>query len=109
RSRMLAGQGQLEAASAALTQALTADSKFLPALYFRAGISVSRGNYPEAKRDLQQVLARDGANIPAYLMLAQIAQNEDHHPEVLSVLGKAIKAAPRDPTPRLALAHYQLI
>lgn len=107
QSRILAGQGQLEAASKALSQALSADPEFLPALYFRAGISLARGNPQDAAKDLQDILAHDRANVPAWLMLAQIGENEDHTADVIAILTRAIKAAPNDPAPRLALAQFQ--
>jgi putative PEP-CTERM system TPR-repeat lipoprotein len=42
----------------------------------------------------------------AYMQLTKIATDSDQNQEVLALLNRAMKAAPSDPTPRLALANY---
>ena len=108
RGLIFGAQVNLAAASTALGQALSIDPKFIPALYYRAGIAMARGSPEDGIKDLQQILAQDPANVPAYMKLAQIALDNDRDAEVAALLGKAIKAAPKDPTPRLALANYQI-
>jgi putative PEP-CTERM system TPR-repeat lipoprotein len=107
RARVLAAAGNLADASAAFTQALAIDPKFVPALYFRALVLVAQGNPEAGKKDLRQVLALDPANAYAYIALAQIALHEGQGAQSIALLSNAVKVAPRNPSPRLALATYQ--
>ena len=105
--RLRGAQGDLVSASAAFSDALAIDPKFIPALYFRAHVFMARGNPNGAKKDLRQVLVLDPANSYASIALAQIAQYDGQESQAMALLHRAIEAAPRDPTPRLALATYQ--
>ena len=108
RGQVLAVQGDLSGASAAFGEALGIDGTFLPALYFRARVSLARGNPETAREDFRKILDQSPGNVSAYLGLAQIALNEDREPEFFDLLAQAAKAAPGDPAPRLALANYQM-
>jgi len=108
RGQVLVAQGNLAAASTAFGQALAVDPKFVPALYYRANVSLARGSADEANKDLQQILIDNPRNVSAYIRLAQIALNNNQEAQVIASLDKAIKAVPSDPTPRLALANYQI-
>jgi putative PEP-CTERM system TPR-repeat lipoprotein len=107
RGRIFIEQGDLPNAFSAFGRAIAIDPKFVPAYYYRAIASAARGNPDAANADLRQVLAQDPGNIAAYIKLSEIALNSDHEPESVALLRQAIKIAPVDPTPRLALVNYQ--
>ncbi len=108
RGQILAAGGKLAAASAAFSQAAATDPKFLPAFYARAKIAISRGSPEDAVKDLDYVTTRDPANTPAHMLQAQMALDSGHDAEALAILATAIRTAPNDPVPRLALARYQM-
>ncbi len=107
RGVLLASRGALKDAEASLDQALMADPKFLPALYYRADVALALGEPEAARKDLQQVIAADPKNSFSYVKLAQIASQNGAAKETADLLNRAIGAAPNDPIPRLALANYQ--
>jgi putative PEP-CTERM system TPR-repeat lipoprotein len=108
RGRVLGAQGDLVGASAAFTDALAIDPKFVPALYFRAHVLVGRGNADAAKKDLNQILTQEPANVYAYNALAQIALLEGQEAQSFAFLNRAIQVAPADVAPRFALATQQV-
>jgi len=108
RGQILTVQGDLVAASTAFGQALVADPQFVPALYYRANVSAAQGKYEEANKDIQQILSQDSRNVLAYIKLAEFALNNNQEAVAVATLQKAIAAVPNDPTPRLALANYQV-
>src|SRR5205085_8781804 len=61
-----------------------------------------------ALKALHYTVRHDAANVPAYLLLAKLALNDDRDTDVIAFLGLAIKAAPQDPAPRLALVRYYM-
>jgi putative PEP-CTERM system TPR-repeat lipoprotein len=76
-------------------------------VYYRADVAVSRGRPGDAKKDLEIILAQNPANTTVYMKLIQIATANGQDQEVLALIDRAIKAVPKDPAPRLALANYQ--
>ena len=108
RGRILAAKDDLAAASAAFSEALAIDPKFIPALYFRGHVLMAQGNSDAGLKDLRQVLALDPANVQAYIALAKIALYQGQDAQSLALLNSAIKAAPNEPAPRLALSTLQI-
>lgn len=107
RGRVLAAAGNLTGASTAFSEALAIDAKFEPALYFRAHVATARGDVETGTKDLQKIIAQNPANVSAYIALAEIALHQGQEPQAIDLLTRAMKAAPREPGPRLALASLQ--
>jgi len=107
RGRVLFALGQHASAVTAYGEALAADPRFIPALYYRAYASLARGNSEDATRDLEGVLSRDPQQALAYVRLAQIALDSDQEARALALLTQGTRAVPNNPTLWLALANYQ--
>ena len=106
RGQILAARGNLADAATEYGKSLAHDPKFLPALYFRANTAAAVGNFEPAKKDLQLIIAQQPANWLAWSRLILIAIQTGEQKEARTLYDQAIKAAPRDTVPRLALAGY---
>ena len=72
RGQILMLKNDLPGALAAFDQSLALDPKYVPALYFRAGIALSRGDSARASADLKAIVAQEPKNVPAYVKLADM-------------------------------------
>ena len=106
RGQILAARGKLADAAAEYGKSLAHDPKFLPALYFRANAAAAVGNFEPAKKDLQLIIDQQPANWLAWSRLIVIALQTGDRKEVRALYDQAIRGAPRDAVPRLALAGY---
>lgn len=87
-------QGDLEAARAALRQALAIDSADVPALYHLAGVELLASNTDEARR-LSDRLLELAPNLPASRALAgEVAYAEGRHEDAIRFLEEVVGAMP---------------
>jgi putative PEP-CTERM system TPR-repeat lipoprotein len=109
RGRILASRKQLPEARASFERALALD----PA-YFQASVGIAALDYLDGHPDLarkrfEAVLARDPKNFQAVQALADLKEAAGTGAnEVGALYANAVKLAPNDPAPRLALIGFHL-
>ena len=106
RGQVLTLRGDLHDAAMEYGKSVARDPKFLAAYYYRANASAGLGEFEQAKKDLQLIVTQQPENWRAWSKLIQIAIHLGRDQEALALFDQAIKAAPKDPAPRLALADY---
>ncbi len=107
RGQVLLNEHKLDDALASFTQAVQADAKSQIALYGRANLLEVMQRFDEAVTDLHAVLKLNPRNMAAYMKLAEIAARQNQDGQLrLEILAQAMREAPSDPVPRLALARY---
>ena len=106
RGQVFLNEHKLDDALASFTQAVQADGKSQIALYGRANLLEVMQKYDEAVTDLHAVLKLNPRNMAAYMKLAEIAARQNQDGQVRGILAQAMREAPLDPAPRLALARY---
>lgn len=90
-------------------RALSVDPKFVPAAANLAMLDLADGRPDAARKRFDGVLAADPKNVQAMVALAGLrARAGGSSEEVAGLLAKAVKAAPADAAPRLALVNHFL-
>ena len=106
RGEILQNEHKLDDALAAYTKALQTDPKSQIALYARANMLEQMQKFDDASKDVRAILELNPRNVTAYLKLAEIAARQNQDGQVRGILMQAIKQAPQDPAPRIALTRY---
>ncbi len=104
--QILVLQGNSDGALAEFQKALQLDPKNVVTLYYRSGLYELLGKTAEATKDLQTILSVDPKNVAALVKMAELEARQNHDKNVRNLLAQASSFAPKDPTPRLALARY---
>lgn len=109
RGQALLGKKDLEAARKNFEKALAIEPTYLPAATNLVFIDLTEKKIDQARQRYQAVLDKDPKNVQAMLALAQLKARTGASPdEVISLLKKAIAAAPNEATPRFALISLLL-
>ena len=75
-------------------------------LLFEQGVAAHRaGRHEQAEKAYRQVLRADGRNFPALHMLGYLKAQQELYDEAITLLNKAVKQKPDDPTARAHHAH----
>lgn len=109
RAQALLAKKDIPGARKSFEKAIALNPTFYPAVTSLARLDLLEKKPEDARKRFEAVLVADPKNIQALLALAEMASSETgKSDEVISLLGKAISAAPNEATPRLALIQYHL-
>lgn len=109
RGQALLGKKDMESARKSFEKVLAIEPTYLPAVTNLVFIDLTEKKIDQARQRYQTVLDKDPKNVQAMLALAQLkARTGASQDEVISLLKKAIAAAPDDATPRFALISLLL-
>ncbi|MCB1995818.1 MAG: PEP-CTERM system TPR-repeat protein PrsT [Rhodoferax sp.] len=109
RARLLLQQGDKAGAERSFRRALEIQPTFFPAAAALAQLALLDKRMDDAKRILNEFLAKSPTNTQALVASAALkARTGAAREEILEMFNSAIRQAPTDPTPRLALVNYQL-
>jgi cellulose synthase operon protein C len=104
RGGALLGKGDSDGARKSFEKALAINPAYLPAATALAQMDLLAKKPDQARQRFESVLAKEPKNVQAMLALAELrARTGAANDEVAGLIGKAIAAAPSEPTPRLAL------
>ncbi|MDP2809144.1 MAG: PEP-CTERM system TPR-repeat protein PrsT [Rhodocyclaceae bacterium] len=104
RGGVLLGKGDSDGARKNFEKALSVSPAYLPAATSLARMDLAAKKPDQARQRFESVLAKDPKNVQAMLALAELrTRSGAGADEVAGLIGKAVAAAPDDPTPRLAL------
>ncbi|MDP1652059.1 MAG: PEP-CTERM system TPR-repeat protein PrsT [Rhodocyclaceae bacterium] len=104
RGAALLGKGDSDGARKSFEKALAINPAYIPAATALAQMDLLAKKPDQAQKRFEAVLAKEPKNVQAMLALAELrARNGAANDEVAGLIGKAIAAAPTEPTPRLAL------
>jgi putative PEP-CTERM system TPR-repeat lipoprotein len=101
-------RGELTDAKAAFDKTLAIAPNFVPALYYRANVSVVLRKPEEAKADFGTLLAQNAANVLASIRMAEIALDNSRDNEASTLLEHTQLRFVTSAAPRLALANYEI-
>lgn len=109
RGDALVLKGDIAGARMSLEKALSINPTYLPAVSSLARIDLSEKRPDQARQRFETVLSNDSKNVHAMLAIAELRTHEGANvDEIVGLIGKAITAAPSEPTPRLALIGVHL-
>ncbi len=104
RGGALLGKGDSDGARKSFEKALAINPAYLPAATALAQMDLLAKQPDQARQRFEAVLAKEPKNVQAMLAIAELrARAGAGNDEVAGLIGKAILAAPTEPTPRLAL------
>lgn len=104
---LLGDLNRLDAAEAALRDALRQRHGYLPALYNLGLLQEERGRWDEAKLTFSGIVDADGNHVDALARLAHGETHSDRHSILLRKMQRALKRADTTPAQRETL-HYAL-
>jgi putative PEP-CTERM system TPR-repeat lipoprotein len=99
-------ENNIDGSIAAFTAALARDPKFVPAIYDRATMSITKGEYADAQKDLQTILVIDPKNSTAAVRLAQLYGQTGQGDKAVALLKKTTSLSPKDLSITSALVQY---
>jgi putative PEP-CTERM system TPR-repeat lipoprotein len=105
---MLAEEGDLDGASAALSQAIVLAPKFVPALFDRALVEMGRGNLQVAQGVLLSAQKIDPKNPLVIIKEAEIAQLMGESNKAQALMTKVAQDNPRSALANLALVRFDV-
>lgn len=109
RGAALIAKGDKAGARASLERALAIDPAYYPAAAALAQLDISEKHPEDARRRFESLLVKDPKNANAHLAIAEIAARSGDKPgNVARIIEQAIKAAPENSAPRIALANLYL-
>jgi putative PEP-CTERM system TPR-repeat lipoprotein len=104
RGGALLGKRDSEGARKSFEKALSINPAYLPAATALAQLDLLAKKPDDARKRYESVLAKEPKNVQALLALAELQARTGAKPdEIAAQIGKAIAAAPAEPSPRLAL------
>ncbi|UCV17298.1 XrtA/PEP-CTERM system TPR-repeat protein PrsT [Ferribacterium limneticum] len=109
KARALLARKDITGARQSFEKAVSINPTFFPAVASLATLDLLDKKPNDARKRFEAMISADPKNMQALLALAELkAANGGTPDEVSSLIGKAISAAPSEPTPRLALIQYYL-
>lgn len=109
RGRALLAKKDAAGARKSFDKALSLNPTFFPAVSALAGLDILEKKPKEAQKRFENLLSADPKNVQALLTLAQLKVADGGTPaEVLTLIEKAVSAAPTEVVPRVALIQYHL-
>lgn len=109
RGRILVQRQDLAAARAAFEKSLSVDGSYFPAVVNLAALDIVERKPEAALKRFEALLVADPKNVGAMLAAADLKQQAGAKPdEIETLIIAAVKAAPTEPQPRLALIEHRL-
>jgi cellulose synthase operon protein C len=109
KARVLLSANDTTGAYEAFTAATKIDPDYFPAIAGMAALDVAANKLADAQKRFEELVKRDPKQTSALLALADVKQRMGKPPaEVLQLLQSAVKAAPTDVAPRVALFEHHL-
>ena len=99
-------ENNIDGSIASFTAAIARDPKFVPAIYDRATMLITKGDFAAAQNDLQSILIIDPKNSTAAMRLAQLYGQNGQSDKALAILKKATSLNPKDLSIASALVQY---